>query len=614
MRKMWTRRGTHDRVGLGVGHIFRVSALTGLVVGCAHDRSDGLDRVAQAVGGAAHCLDPVLVASRVPALYGANAAEYFDARRTLSRPISLQLPAEAHVERGGAAGTATLTLSLGGQIVDRCTYSAGALVTELPPRLKKAKKSDSPPIDRYSFSSCESGATLDSLVQADELAFRLNEGDETRGTTTARLEILESEGNCLPVGYLEGPPIDPARPTRFIDLVRHIFTGPTAVQVGVAANAIPSDLAGAIRGRVLDEQGAPFGQAEVTIVGHPEYGSTYTNAGDGSFHLVVRGGGDLMFLVRPPNGLPIRRHIEVPVGKFAVTSVDGAPLDLAVVRPDPCMMWRAADGAQYVWGKLSKDVDGRRRGALYLPSGLRPTTARNVETSCPSEFPLVSTLPEMCVSITEHSVGPLGPARMPAELNPTSAYTYAVSLSVAGHEDEQVNFMGSLASCDSAVASNPVYYVHNFLRNNKVYGPCDIRQGCPAETECVVPASDAPSVQGTCQAKQRRLPIGTPIPNGIFETDVNRWAARDTGRVIALVGITADGLAEIDADKVPGPEDAITLKTKYGITEEERRTLAQMMRTVADADGNVFNVGDEVWRVPMQHFSTPDLNKAVFAP
>ncbi|MBI2390456.1 MAG: hypothetical protein HYV09_12780 [Deltaproteobacteria bacterium] len=589
--------------------------MASLAAACADDRADGLGKAAQAVQATDYCLDPVLVASWVPPLQAANLAEHFDAHRLLSRPITLQLPREARVDRGGAAGTATLTLSLGGQTVERCTYTAGEWGSEAPNRVKKPKKSGGTAVDKYSFTSCEHGSSQYGVVEADELTFRLNEGDEAHGTTTARLETFEPAGTCLPVGYLAGPPIDPARPTRFIDLVRHIFTGPTAVQLGVVANAIPDDVAGAIRGRVLDEDGAPFGQAQVTIVGHPEYGSAYTNQGDGSFHLVVRGGGDLMVLVHPPNGLPIRRHVEVPVGKYALTSVDGAPLDLVVVRPEPCQSWRSVDGAQYVWGKLNKDVDGSRRGALYLPSGLQPTTARHAENLCPRDQPSIPKLDEMCVSITEHSVGPLGPARMPAELNPTSAYTHAVALTVAGHEDEQIYFTGSLASCDWPAMRNPVYYVHNFLRNKKAYGRCDTRQSssCPPDTECVAPPTDGLSTAGTCQATVKRFPVGTIIPNGIFETDVNRWAARDSGRVIALLGIK-DGLAEIDADDKPGAEDATTLRTKYGITEEERRTLAMMMGTVADAHGTVFKVGDEVWRVPIQHFSTPDLNKAVFAP
>lgn len=83
-----------------------------------------------------------------------------------------------------------------------------------------------------------------------------------------------------------------------------LYTGPDAVQTGVAAGTINPTRVSVIRGQVSVHStaaGATNGLAaianvEVTVLGHPEYGTTTTQS-DGWFSLAVNGGGVLTVAV-----------------------------------------------------------------------------------------------------------------------------------------------------------------------------------------------------------------------------------------------------------------------------------------------------------------------------
>jgi RHS repeat-associated protein len=151
------------------------------------------------------------------------------------------------------------------------------------------------------------------------------------------------------------------------------------------------------------------------------------------------------------------------------------------------------------------------------------------------------------IRATELSVGTDGPLAMPAALPPSSAYTYCLDLSA----DE-----ARAADAKSVVFSQPVsLYVENFLG----------------------------------------FPVGSHIPVGFYDPETTRWVAAPNGKVISIVSIqlgvayldvTGDGLAD-------GP-DALA---QLGITDAERQMLAA-----------TYNAGQQLWRVPIAHFSTPDLN------
>jgi RHS repeat-associated protein len=151
------------------------------------------------------------------------------------------------------------------------------------------------------------------------------------------------------------------------------------------------------------------------------------------------------------------------------------------------------------------------------------------------------------VHITEFTVGDMGPAAMPAALPPTSAYTYAVEYTA----DE-----AAAAGATDVVFSQPIFhYVENFLG----------------------------------------FPVGDGVPVGFYDRERGTWVPSDNGRVVKIVGVTGD-LAEVDVDGSGNAADGVTLAS-LGFTDGERRQLAA-----------AYAVGQELWRVPIPHFSAWDTN------
>src|SRR5207237_5767885 len=102
---------------------------------------------------------------------------------------------------------------------------------------------------------------------------------------------------------------------------------------------------------------------------------------------------------------------------------------------------------QVVRGGQVLDGDGARQATLLFPAGTAATMV----------FPNGSTQPltRLSVRATEYTVGPNGPSTMPAELPPTSAYTYAVEFSV-----DEAKTAGAI---DVRFSSPLPFHVENFL-------------------------------------------------------------------------------------------------------------------------------------------------------
>ena len=151
------------------------------------------------------------------------------------------------------------------------------------------------------------------------------------------------------------------------------------------------------------------------------------------------------------------------------------------------------------------------------------------------------------VRATEYSVGVSGPQAMPGSLPPSSGYTYAAELSV----DEAVAAGATTVTFSQAL---PVY-VENFLG----------------------------------------FPVGGIAPVGFYDKGKAAWVASDNGRVIKVLSIT-NGLADLDIDGSGNPAGATALTT-LGATEAERQQLATL-----------YAPGQSLWRVPVPHFSSIDIN------
>jgi YD repeat-containing protein len=131
---------------------------------------------------------------------------------------------------------------------------------------------------------------------------------------------------------------------------------------------------------------------------------------------------------------------------------------------------------------------------------------------------------------------------MPAELPPTSAYTYAVEFSA----DEAVE-----AGAQQITFSQPVIsYTENFLN----------------------------------------FPVGTIAPQWYYDRTRGAWLPFNNGRVIKVLH-TSSGLAELDTDG-DGAADNATALEALGIGDAERQRLAAL-----------YPPGQTLWRVPITHFS-----------
>jgi len=164
-------------------------------------------------------------------------------------------------------------------------------------------------------------------------------------------------------------------------------------------------------------------------------------------------------------------------------------------------------------------------------------------------FPDGSTQPisSLTVSATEYSTGEQGENAMPAQLPPGIGYTYCVELTVA----EAAN-----AGALDVQFSQPVpNYLENFIG----------------------------------------FPAGVEVPAYYYDQNRGLWVPSPPGRVIDIVGVSG-GLADLDTDGDGAADDAPTL-TALGITDSERQQLLSL-----------YDTGDSLWRVQLEHFSTIDYN------
>jgi RHS repeat-associated protein len=158
-------------------------------------------------------------------------------------------------------------------------------------------------------------------------------------------------------------------------------------------------------------------------------------------------------------------------------------------------------------------------------------------------------LPTLNFRATEYTVGPNGPSAMPNELPPTSGYTYAVELSA----DE-----GLAAGATQTSFSQPLpFYLENFLG----------------------------------------FPIGQVVPVGSYDRVKAQWIPETNGVVVKILS-NNNGAASLDVDGSGNPASASELAA-LGITNAE---LTQL--------GSLYAAGQSLWRVPISHFSSLDLNWA----
>ncbi len=328
-------------------------------------------------------------------------------------------------------------------------------------------------------------------------------------------------------------PISPTVSTNVATSTAFLYTGANPIQTGAAPGTINPVRAAVLRGKVISNSGQPVTGVTIAIKGHPEFGQTLSRI-DGMFDLVVNGGGALVLQYSKTGFLALERGLTVPWQDFLVLD------DAVLTALDPQVT--AIDftaPVQVARGSLVTDADGTRRTTLLFKQG---TTAQMV-------MPDGSTSPlsQMHVRATEYTVGPGGPSSMPAELPPTSGYTYAVEASV----DEAQSAGAATVTFSHAVP----LYVENFLQ----------------------------------------VKPGTKVPFAYYDRPKSAWIPLDDGRVVSIVA-EQNGRAQVDLDGDGSAESTTTL-TAFGIDDAEQVQLATL-----------YDPGQSLWRFAVDHFSPFDGN------
>ncbi|MHB1273346.1 MAG: RHS repeat-associated core domain-containing protein [Rhodanobacter sp.] len=331
------------------------------------------------------------------------------------------------------------------------------------------------------------------------------------------------------------PKLLPTVATPFQDQVGFLYSGPQPIQTGVAAGAIAPLHVAVVRGQVFDRANQPLPGVTVTVLDHPEWGQTLTRA-DGRYDMAVNGGGSLVLNFSASGYLTAQRTVDAPWHDFTVAD----PLVMVVPDAVATPVAFGAGNVQVAQSSLQSGNTGVRQTTVLIPAG---TTATAV---MPDGHTLAVSTAHL--RATEFTVGGTGPSAMPANLPATSAYTYAVNLSL----DE-----AEAAGATSVQFSKPVpVYVSNYMN----------------------------------------ISAGTRVPAGYYDPQAGAWKGSLDGVVAKVLGVDAQGLAQLDLDGSGSPASA-TLLGQYGIDTAELATITKS-----------FAVGQSFWRVPVNHFTDWDFN------
>ncbi len=306
--------------------------------------------------------------------------------------------------------------------------------------------------------------------------------------------------------------LDATVSTTLYDSLSFLFDTEPPVQTGVAPGTIDVVAVAGITGRVVGQDGLGHSNVSVTILGHPEYGGTLTDA-TGRYILAVNASHRLTLDLQAAGFIRAQRAIEAPMQHIA----QAADVMLSVANPSATFVdLDALTEPAAALGSVESDDAGPRQGALLFAPG----------TSALLRFADGSTQASstLTVRITELTVGADGPRRMPGELPDNTAYTYAVDLQA----DEAV-----AAGAEHVELSAPAsYFLENFIG----------------------------------------APVGSAVPAGTYDYEQGLWLADPDGRVVQLISITG-GLADLDING-DGLADSASSLEAIGITADERVWLA----------------------------------------
>jgi RHS repeat-associated protein len=231
-----------------------------------------------------------------------------------------------------------------------------------------------------------------------------------------------------------------------------------------------------VRGTVLDDEADPVQYATVTILNHTEYGSVETNA-DGEFTIPVNGGTWVMVQAASEGFTSGARGAEVPWNDIVVLR----PFELVPFNPVQTAVFMDGDPDQ-VLTHTNMNEDRPVVIALQGDNVAAGTTEGGDEILTDN----------LVLSATLYK----DPTEMPADLPPTTEFTYCVELKAEGYKD--VEF------------ADPV----------TLWVPNDLG-----------------------------FAVGDIVPTGYFDRDEGVWKPMDDGKVVELLDLDGDSVVDgIDAD------------------------------------------------------------------
>lgn len=271
-----------------------------------------------------------------------------------------------------------------------------------------------------------------------------------------------------------------------------LYTGSNPAQVGVAAGTIVSSQAAIVFGHVQDAQGNALHSANVRVMGHPEFGSTRTQA-DGSLEMVVNGGSPLTFEFTRFGFLPVQRVVDVPGNSYANASV------VEMIEPDAAVttivLDQSIEGFQIATSSFLVDENGERQATLLFPSSASATLHLPDGT--------LESISTLSIRLTEYTGVDALPAEMPA--GTIASYAFEANADEARNRGASLEFSEPLT-----------FYVDNFLG----------------------------------------FPVGAAVPLVNYDRELLEWTAEDSGTIIEILSVTAgladvdsdgDGLADSPA-------------------------------------------------------------------
>ncbi|HEV3189634.1 MAG TPA: hypothetical protein VGY54_04010, partial [Polyangiaceae bacterium] len=362
-------------------------------------------------------------------------------------------------------------------------------------------------------------------------------------------------------------PIDMTVATNVTQVTQFLYAGPNPVQTGADAGALPPATSGVVRGHVYQSNLASDGGAPtplmgvtVTVLNHPEFGSTLTH-GDGMFDMAVAGGQTVRLNFALAGYLPAQRTVQVPWQNYVLAN------DVVLMPPDPVknLVDLTQSAPQVVRGSPQSDVDSdggtRTATAVIFPGTQATMTLPDGGTQTITNLTIHATEHTNKTGMTNTDVT----SAMPGDLPPTSAFTYAVDLSAEEAIDAGATAL-TFTEAGTDAGSPVSFYVENFLN----------------------------------------FPVGTALPVGFYDKTQGTWVPSSVptnngnGVVFQIVSITGTpptaNLATVDAGAADPPS---TLQSNFGITPAEQQQIAALYDAGA---------GKTYWRAQIPHFSGVDIN------